>query len=244
MDTNAKNPEIIDRIIESIKITLYQPFWGGFPVHKDKLFQFLILDPKIERVSKEQFDDAVRLGPFTQGQLGFIGISSGDFESKVEEINKLNAISRDKFREVEKKLLGLRKYSFIKYIGVTGNVSYGLADSDDLVDVIVLSPEGTQNVATSLAKLLGARLRSKINLEVGDEIELPSNNVEAAYQLLTMATIVNSGKVYESMVGASPWVFEIFRNYPLDKVSFNFRVTNQMENYKPGFFTSMLDRVL
>jgi|688.fasta_scaffold00773_52 hypothetical protein len=71
----------------------------------------------------------------------------------------------------------------------------------------------------------------------------PERNAQSAYKLANLHPIVNKDNFFENLIYANKWVFEILGNFPVSKVSLNYRGTNKKSNFDSGFITRIINKI-
>ena len=72
----------------------------------------------------------------------------------------------------------------------------------------------------------------------------PERQIQNAYKLANLHPIINKNNFYENLIYNNRWVFEILGNFPVNRISLNYRGTNKKENFDVSFLTSLFNKFL
>lgn len=176
---------------------------------------------------------------FTDAE-GFVSLS----ENITQEIHKrthLEEITREKAKYAQKILSGLQKIPFVKFVGVIGEAPLGRIGEGEKVKLVVVTERETAHLSKFLIETY-LKFRSAFNhfhiqhITEVNNLKWFSTDAESGIKLLKMFSFVNKDKIYENFMAANNWIFEIFTNYPLEKVSWGFRVSKDIERNVPPFY--------
>ena len=171
---------------------------------------------------------------------GFISLSK-NITDKVQHRFKLEEVTKERVRYAQKLLKGLESVPFLRFVGIIGSAPLGRITENESIKLILIVENETPYLSKFLVEnYLWARFALK-NFQVDSIFETnnlmwcPSNS-ENGIKILNILPIINKDKTYESFIAANNWIFEIFTNYPLEKVSWGFRVSKNIENNVPQIF--------
>ena len=176
---------------------------------------------------------------------GFISFFN-DIDGQVQKRLKTEESTRQKIKYAEKILNGLSKFDFIRFVGVMGDAPFGRIDTNVKIKLIIIADKETQHLASVVVKNY---LRFKFALKKfeistileSDNLRWPQNNPASGIMLLNLQPILNKDKTYENLMASNSWIFEIFSNYPLEKISWGFRVSKN-DNRKVSEFNKRLNK--
>lgn len=72
----------------------------------------------------------------------------------------------------------------------------------------------------------------------------PQRKVQSAYKLANMHPIINKNNFYEGLIYENKWVFEILGNFPVSRISLNYRGTSNKKEFNSSFITKFFNRFL
>lgn len=177
---------------------------------------------------------------------GFVSLSDNLEESLKVRLD-LEEETKTRIKKAKRLLSIFKKLPFIRFIGVYGQSSLGRISKDSKADLIIITESETANLTkfllTNYLKITGSLKLFKISkIFETDNIEWDSKDPISAIQLLKLTTIFNKDQTYESLIGSNNWIFETFSNYPLEKVSWNFKLSKKSD-YKTSWITKALNKI-
>jgi hypothetical protein len=206
-----------------LKTLLYSDIFN-FPLTKDELWRFLILDKKI---TKEAFEKALHnLSEFIVAKNGFYCMQ-GSEQSIVNRKKNL--------KEVHKKLLIARKAAFylsfiptVSFIGISGGLALENGDKDDDIDFFIITKKKTLFMTRLwiLGLLEWLNLRRKrngkttmdkicVNLLI-DETKLTwptsKRDLYIAHEIVHLKPLFERNNMYEKFIVTNKWVGKFFPN--------------------------------
>jgi hypothetical protein len=98
-----------------------------------------------------------------------------------------------------------------------------------LIELLVISEAGSSTKAVRNLNLLIKLLRLNKNFKIGKCLEesnlvLSEQSTKDALEILFIENIYNKENTYEKFLHKNLWIFNEFSNYPLSKISMNFKV--------------------
>ncbi len=166
---------------------------------------------------------------------------SKDMVSSVKKRLDLEEFTKDRVRYAKKTLKMLTRFSFIRFIGAVGGAPLGRIAKDEKIKlVLVVERETSFLTKFVLTNYLKFKFATK-NFEIEriteiDDLKWNSTDAESGIKLLNLLSFLNRDKAYENLMAANNWIFEIFSNYPLEKVSWGFRVSKDLEKKVPKIY--------
>lgn len=208
-----------------------------FPVLLEEILNFFITADKTQQVYAHQITS--KLGELEKEGLiyineeGFVSLS----KNITEEIQKrlhLEEFTRSRKNYSQKLLNNLSGISFIRFIGAVGDAPLGRISDNEKINLILVVEKDTKYISKFIIEnYLKIRFAFK-NFNIYKVIETDNltwdkMTPETGIKLLNIQSLINKDKAYENLMAANNWIFEIFSNYPLEKVSWGFRVSKNLD---------------
>jgi len=236
----------VDSVSKAIIKTLKYRSIFEFPISLEELHEFLISDGLSSPVDKDLFTQSVSSLVDKKGighYNGYFYLDPNFNENLIIRREKHETYSRAKYREAEKLLKIFEKFNMIRFIGVTGSVAAANAHEKDDIDLFIITSKNTVWINRFLM-FSYLKLRFKLgrfcpNIFIDEEnLKWPDQNIYIAHDILLMKPLLNKDKTYEKFIHNNIWIFNYFINYPLQKISMDFRVDNNSSQGN-GFFMKM-----
>lgn len=230
-----------------IKVIKYFSFFGYYPTLNEI---YMFLEAKISKNSLEKIinlmvkNKLLLASKYTPPQYSIGRIK--DQKSKIKNSEK--KLNNWRFR-LYIKLISL--FSQIKLVGLSGSISMMSADTDDDIDLFIITARNRlftgRLIALILAQLFGLRRtrgmgnsNNKICLNLFfDEKSMKVPKFKqtefVGHEVLQMKPIVNKEMTYERFLASNKWVFGLFPNA---KQTFNFKFS--LPGRKAGIFDEKL----
>lgn len=174
---------------------------------------------------------------------GFISFSK-NISEQVQKRLKTEESTRQKIKFANKILKGLSRFDFIRFVGVTGDAPFGRIDPHAKIKLIIIADRDTKNLAEVIVKnylrfqfVLKKFEISRI-IEI-DNLRWDQTNPVSGIMLLNLQPILSKDKTYENLMASNSWIFEIFSNYPLEKISWGFRVSKNNDRPVSTFYKKL-----
>ena len=231
-------------ISEAIFLLINNKEFFNLPPTTEELYEFLITTKLNGRVSKDQFEK-VLVELMTSGKLfkheEYVWNDERSLEASVLARKEAIAFSRQKFLDLQK-FLTKRIYSKgLYFAGVTGRITLGLEDpsglnlskqassgevvSDSNVKIaVILDKKGFLNNFSSKKFLADIDKKGLEVIILPDDLNWPSKSIFNAFELIALKPVISQNGIYEKIIAKNIWIYDFFSNYPLRKVSSEFRV--------------------
>lgn len=188
---------------------------GYLPTIEDVL-DFFITKNLAKRYKKDELNliiaDLIKSRKVVLFDELYLGLPGFNFE-KQKEIH-LNRIQVSKM--ILKKIKRYERFfAFIDPLGF-----FGLLGENSEINLLILNgrPSPLHRFVLRLIKVKDPLIIYESNLE------FKSTDIRSAFYLLKMPQIYSKSGVYEKFIFKNSWIFEYFGNYPVDKISINYKV--------------------
>lgn len=210
-------------------------FNKDYPLLKNELYEMLITNESPKRIMRNEFEvtleNLLKKGLVVKSS-GYYSMGSSDILNLIITREVQNKYARQKIRNAEKDLSILSKAKFIRFIGVIGGVSAGRCNAVTKTELFVICTKGFEKVS-NIAVSGVLRLRRKSGKYIVQkpfclsESESKINNVLKAYEILMIKPLINNQGTFEKYIHINSWIFDYFVNYPLSKMSDEYRITGK-----------------
>ncbi len=163
----------------------------------------------------------------------FISFSES-FKDKIKDRLDLEESTREKSKYTKNLFKFLENLPFVKFVAASGSSPFGRIAKNEKIKLIVVADKETRHLSEFCIKKYLQLNRAYKNFEVekvfeSDNLKWHRPDAESAIKLLNMIVVISKNKTYENFMATNNWIFDIFSNYPLEKVSWGFRVTKNID---------------
>jgi hypothetical protein len=176
----------------------------------------------------------------SDGYVSLSEISSENIKRRLD----LEESTREKSKYGIQIFKSLNMAKYIRFVGAIGDAPFGRIDPNKKIDLIVVVEKDTKYLAKFfIEKYLSFKFAKKsfnfLKIFEVDDLKWNQFDAENAIRLLNLIVFINREKTYESFMSTNNWIFEIFTNYPLEKVSWGFRVSKNIGKPVSDFYKKL-----
>ena len=204
-------------------------------------------NPAIKRVAfDEALQDLIKSKEVLIGEVEdiLLAVLPGTQSESAEEVVNYRRSHRKEIKDIAKKLDKLKKFNFVLNIS-TLNLLPAKDGPENYIYIFVKND--SQKIAKFFIKmlLLGKNiwLRHIKIIEYSDiKRYFPERQVQSAYKLANLRSIFNKSNFYENLIYQNRWVFEILGNFPVSRISLNYKGTNKKDNFDSSLGIKILNK--
>lgn len=165
--------------------------------------------------------------------------------TKINDILDYHRVHRKDIKSITKTLNRLSKLPFVLNIS-TLNLLPAKEGPENYVYIFVKN--NSRNLTKFLTKNLLWRKRRWLRhikiIEFEDIKEyFVERQTQSAYKLANLKAIFNNDNFYENLIYKNRWVFEILGNFPVSRISLNYKSSSKNENYNASLITKMFNKI-
>lgn len=205
-------------------------------------------NPSIKRpLFDEAFDELVQNREVLAAEIDEIilaALPDVQTDSAKDVVNYRRSYRKD-VRDIVVKLEYLKKFGFVLNISTLNLLP---AKEGPEIYIYIFVKNNSRKIVKFLTKTLligkGSWIRHIKILEYNDvKLYFPEKQVQSAYKLANLRPVINKNNFYENLIYQNRWVFEILGNFPVSRISLNYKGTNKKDNFDSSFVTKMFNKI-
>jgi len=216
-------------ILKTVKYNLAK----NNPLTLKELNDFLITDDFDESIKSKDLENCIKKLILSKKIIlsddNYVGFDEVELRTLVGVRIKAGAKLRRDIKDLKKIVKRWRIIKSILFVGM----EVGKGERGELF--VIARNDKSQKVRRLLSlyfklKLFGPKFKINKVIAVNDLKKfIETKNIDSAYQILKIVPVLNVNSTYEKLIHQNMWIFEIFSNYPFEKISENYRIEVKKE---------------
>lgn len=200
---------------------------------------------------RDIFDEAIE--DLLQDREIFISRADDLFFVSLQDINSVHAkeileyrkVYRKEIKNIAKKLEIFKKFPFLLNISTFNLVPFKEHNRDQIYLFVKNNSKRIMWFLLKVRFFLSKKRLPRITIVEHQDLKsiFPERQIQSAYKMANLHAIFNKNNFYENFLYKNKWVFEILGNFPVSRISLNYRGTSKEANFDSSFITKILNKI-